>query len=220
LFAGCLTGDVEMKLRDFALSFLFASALVNVGTVAHAQAWAVTDKGVTYKPLSNLTTDGIPIQHYSLIFGTTGYTGPAGAFPQPVNMTAWQGKIVGDSLVSAPTRSDGILSKSTTGNGVSSGCGSSILMFSCAEAANDGVLSVDSGRPVLNYATVPNARSSSNSPVGAHVRASLAVGTRGGAGSGTTSITLIPEPKLYAMMLAGLGLMGFVAQRRQQGAAG
>jgi hypothetical protein len=167
-----------------------------------------------------LTTDGIPIEHYSLIFGTTGYAGAAGAFPQSVNMTVWQGKIVDDSLGNAPTRSDGILSKSTTRYGVSSGCGSSILIVSCAEAASDGVLSVESGRPVLNQATLPSARSSWNSPAGAHVRASLSVDTHGGAGSGTSAVTLIPEPKVYAMMLAGLGLMGFVAQRRQQGAAG
>ena len=31
-----------------------------------------------------------------------------------------------------------------------------------------------------------------------------------------SSITAIPEPEIYAMMLAGLGLMGFVARRRRQ----
>jgi len=30
---------------------------------------------------------------------------------------------------------------------------------------------------------------------------------------------MIPEPEIYAMMLAGLGLMGFVARRRYQGSA-
>jgi len=33
------------------------------------------------------------------------------------------------------------------------------------------------------------------------------------------STTPIPEPETYAMMLAGLGLMGFVARRRKQRAA-
>jgi hypothetical protein len=33
------------------------------------------------------------------------------------------------------------------------------------------------------------------------------------------SITAVPEPETYAMMLAGLGLMGFVARRRKQRAA-
>jgi len=35
-----------------------------------------------------------------------------------------------------------------------------------------------------------------------------------GIGDVTTNVTAIPEPGTYAMMLAGLGLMGFVARRR------
>jgi len=34
-----------------------------------------------------------------------------------------------------------------------------------------------------------------------------------------TSLAPIPEPEIYAMMLAGLGLMGFVANRRRRGGA-
>jgi len=37
--------------------------------------------------------------------------------------------------------------------------------------------------------------------------------------TGTLMIAAVPEPEIYAMMLAGLGLMGFVARRRQQGSA-
>jgi probable HAF family extracellular repeat protein len=33
------------------------------------------------------------------------------------------------------------------------------------------------------------------------------------------SVGLVPEPQSYAMMLAGLGLMGFIARRRKQNAA-
>jgi hypothetical protein len=29
-------------------------------------------------------------------------------------------------------------------------------------------------------------------------------------------LTAVPEPETYAMLLAGLGLMGFVARRRKQ----
>jgi len=32
-------------------------------------------------------------------------------------------------------------------------------------------------------------------------------------------ITPVPEPEIYAMMAAGLGLMGFVARRRKQSVA-
>lgn len=45
-------------------------------------------------------------------------------------------------------------------------------------------------------------------------------GTLGGSFAGTLNASPtapIPEPETYAMMLAGLGLMGFVARRRKQG---
>jgi len=43
------------------------------------------------------------------------------------------------------------------------------------------------------------------------------VGTSVGAAiySGTLSVSAVPEPETYGMMLAGLGLMGFVARRRK-----
>jgi hypothetical protein len=36
---------------------------------------------------------------------------------------------------------------------------------------------------------------------------------------GNLTVTPIPEPEIYAMMAAGLGLMGFVARRRQRNGA-
>jgi hypothetical protein len=33
------------------------------------------------------------------------------------------------------------------------------------------------------------------------------------------SVTAVPEPETYAMMLAGLGLLGFTARRRTQAAS-
>ncbi len=38
--------------------------------------------------------------------------------------------------------------------------------------------------------------------------------TTGGTYNGNISLSPVPEPESYAMMLAGLGLMGFVARRR------
>lgn len=38
--------------------------------------------------------------------------------------------------------------------------------------------------------------------------------TNGGTYNGNISLSPVPEPESYAMMLAGLGLMGFVARRR------
>lgn len=41
-------------------------------------------------------------------------------------------------------------------------------------------------------------------------------GDTGTAGISTLTISAVPEPETYAMLLAGLGLLGFAARRRQQ----
>jgi hypothetical protein len=43
-------------------------------------------------------------------------------------------------------------------------------------------------------------------------------GATGAIGSTTTVLTPVPEPETYALMLAGLGAMGFVARRRKAAA--
>ena len=44
----------------------------------------------------------------------------------------------------------------------------------------------------------------------------FADGTLGGQYSGSISVTAIPEPENYAMLLAGLGVMGAIAMRRNK----
>jgi hypothetical protein len=46
----------------------------------------------------------------------------------------------------------------------------------------------------------------------------IVVGAFGSYG-GNLVVSPIPEPEIYAMMVAGLGLLGFVARRRKQGVA-
>ncbi len=43
----------------------------------------------------------------------------------------------------------------------------------------------------------------------------IANGTLGGAYSGSISVTPVPEPETFAMLLAGLGVMGAIARRRK-----
>ena len=42
-------------------------------------------------------------------------------------------------------------------------------------------------------------------------------GAQGGIYNGAISVTAVPEPETYAMMLAGLGALGFLARRRNNG---
>lgn len=44
-------------------------------------------------------------------------------------------------------------------------------------------------------------------------------GSAGGLYTLTSQVAVIPEPETYVMLLAGLGLMGFVARRRQKNLA-
>lgn len=45
----------------------------------------------------------------------------------------------------------------------------------------------------------------------------VANGTVGGIYTGAISVTAVPEPETYAMMLAGLAALGFLARRRRNG---
>ena len=205
-----------MKLRKLGLSFFFAGALLGIGSGAYAQAWTSlsTYEGVTHTPRSDLATVGSSIQQYLLIPTTTSYTGSTGAFPESFRIKVLQGNVVDDSLVSASNRIDRTLEKGVVRSSASSSC-DSVFGISCAGAATNSTSKDASGPAVANQVFATSAPASfSSSPIGAR----QADGINGAPGSGKTSITLIPEPKIYAMMLAGLGLMGFVAQRRQQGA--
>ncbi|MBP6901601.1 MAG: PEP-CTERM sorting domain-containing protein [Burkholderiaceae bacterium] len=42
-------------------------------------------------------------------------------------------------------------------------------------------------------------------------------GSQGGIYNGAISVAAVPEPETYAMMLAGLGALGFLASRRRKG---
>ena len=50
-----------------------------------------------------------------------------------------------------------------------------------------------------------------------HIDGHLSGASTHGSYAGTLSVTHLPEPETYAMFMAGLGLMGFIARRRKNG---
>ena len=84
----------------------------------------------------------------------------------------------------------------------------------------DGIL-FNSDDKVLNTSSTPGGNSLaltwSASSAGSYYVAvgGLSNGTAGGIYNGAISVTAVPEPETYAMMLAGLGALGFLARRRR-----
>lgn len=86
----------------------------------------------------------------------------------------------------------------------------------------DGV--IGSGDDVLiSSAMSPGGTGSLSLPVGAQPSGNyylsvfgITNGTQGGIYNGAISVTAVPEPESYAMLLAGLGVMGAIAVRRNK----
>lgn len=78
-----------------------------------------------------------------------------------------------------------------------------------------------SEEPIFDIATLLGdnrfSKGSWNLAAGSYTITGLAAESVGG-GLGYMSITAVPEPKSYAMLLAGLGLMGTIARRRNRNA--
>jgi hypothetical protein len=97
----------------------------------------------------------------------------------------------------------------------STGCKGNEAGFACVEALTKGVVNVDNGPYTFRFEVTAN--SFYSTPMGSHVGAGYADASGAGKSYGITSVIApIPEPEIYAMLLVGLGLVGFVARRRRQ----
>lgn len=208
-----------MRLRTLWSLIAVVGTLSGFGTAAHAQ-WvgSVSDMGVIYT-LSDLTVGPSTTHTYLLEVNTSGYNQHADpSFLDAVNIKAWSGgsNNMSFTLLSAP---GGILAWSQTEgpiNNGTGGCGGTGSGFACVEASNKGVYDVDNGPYSFTFQVTTNSASSfSSTAEGVHIGAGFADSSGAGASYGITSLP-IPEPEIYAMLLAGLGLMGFVANRRRQ----
>ena len=208
---------MNMRLCKSTL-VLAAAALLGFGSTAHAQLWSnsFTDRGVDY----TLTFQSLSgnVGTFNLSLDTTGYNQRSNGYLDSVNIKAWDGTDINFLLTSAPdgvsawTGTEGPISGGSVSN---TGCRGNGAGFACVEARRKGVFDVASGDP-YSFGFQVTADSFLSDPFGGHVGAGYANSLGRGAGYGITSVTMIPEPEIYAMMLAGLGLMGFVARRRNQ----
>jgi hypothetical protein len=199
------------KLRSLALA-LCTTALVGLAPSAHA-VWShsFTDMGVNYT-LSFLGQTG-DVGSFELTVDTTGYDQQPSGFLDSVSIKAWEGTDISFTYT-APAGSawgptEGPISSGPVSN---AGCGGSDAGFTCLEAVDKGVFDVASGPYSFTFDVT--AASFNSTGIGAHVGAGYADMFGNGSSYGITSVSVIPEPEIYAMMLAGLALMFFVARRR------
>ena len=95
------------------------------------------------------------------------------------------------------------------------GCNNGMGGFACIERDPGDPILVSSGDTFEFGFNVLGATGQNTDGIGAHV--GMGFTQIDGTGNvGIVSVTLVPEPEIYAMLLAGLGLMGFVANRRRQ----
>jgi hypothetical protein len=192
------------------------AALLAFGSAAHAEiwAWSFTDMGVHYSlTFDSLSGDG-KVGMYTLSLNTSGYDQHSDpAYLDSVDIKAWGGKDISFALLDAPDGSTWNPTEGPVASGpAGTGCKGTESGFACVEAVTKGALNVDNGPYTFSFAVT--ADSFYSSPTGAHVGAAYADAYGVGSSYGITSVVApIPEPETYAMLLAGLCLIFFIARR-------
>jgi hypothetical protein len=211
---------VKKILRKLALTPIVATVF-GLSSAAHADIWSYsfTDLGVEY----TLTFESLSgnVGTFTLTLDTTGYDQQPDGFLDSVDIKAWDGLIGFD--FTAPTgtslgTSNWIATYGPISSGPASntGCKDTGSGFACLEAETKGIFDVDLGKP-YTFTFEVTADSFLSEPFGGHIGAGYADSSGEGSGYGITShVAAIPEPEIYAMLAAGLGLMIFVARRRKQ----
>ena len=154
----------------------------------------------------------------SLDVDTIGYTG-TGSFLDQVALKV-SSSLLGASLFSAP---GGTSAWTLSAGGInSSGCSGSGGGFECADSA----FALNSGKGVAiggDYEWVFDLTMANGALFTGFNESSVkgrfvnSIGNKVGdlVSENVTLTTAVPEPEIYAMLAAGLGLMGFVARRRK-----
>src|SRR5882672_153920 len=219
----------NMKARKLTLAAALAAAALAFGAPAVADTFQGTVWSLTYSgsPLA----DADPLHEtYRVTLGvdTNGYTG-TGSFLDQVAIKV-SSSLVSASRFAAP---GGTSAWSLAAGGLNAnGCSGSGGGFECANSTailNFGKgVAINPGNGVgIDYSWTFDLTMNNGALItsvgGDSIKARFVnangakVGDLVSEGATLTTITSpIPEPETYAMLLAGLGLMGFVARRRQK----
>ena len=83
--------------------------------------------------------------------------------------------------------------------------------------SSTGSLLLDSSiRPIANSPWQQFSQSFTATTAGAYTLSIFAIGRSDSLGTAVDSVSVVPEPGTYALMLAGLGVVGWMARRRKQ----
>jgi len=183
--------------------------LTNTGSISISiSGWKIDDNSYAFGNAVALNGVTTIAAHESVIFIETSGTNTAAG-----NLNAFVNTWFGGN------KPAGLKIGSYTGNGVGLSSSSDAVTVFDSTGAVQAVVAFGAS-PIGPYATFDNAIGqnggtiSTLSAIGAN-GAFKAVGDATEIGSPGT-IAAVPEPESYAMLLAGLGLMGFVARRRSK----
>ena len=190
-----------MKLRKLALAPIAAAAMMAFGTSATANS--LTFQGVTF----NTTA----VDSDTLAFSILNADAATGDWAGVQFLRAFSFKFGDDSHVATATITPADFSVSYLELNAG-GCGGGASGGACFTASPALALA-----PVMSW-TMDFTGDGLNLDL-PHLKINFLTGIDDGNKTGSNlsqNIPAIPEPETYAMMLAGLGLLGFVARRRRQ----
>ena len=214
-------------MRKLAIAAATAAAL---GFTSAAQAtWTSSFSDVVNGVSGTLSDTGFSggAEHYTLVLNFAGAGNAIGDYMTAVDIKAFSSYTAfnfsasaGDGTWTNPAGTGGISSGGASGvDGCNTGNGGFACMNSSPTFQADLIIAANSSYTFMF--DVFGATGLNTTGIGAHVGAGFTqFDQTGNAGIlSQNTVAAIPEPETYAMLLAGLGLMGFVARRRQRNLA-
>lgn|SRR5262245_11230762 len=208
-----------MKIRKVGMLVCVMGALLGFGSAGQAQ-WRESFNDVVNGVSGTLEYDGS--QDYTLILNVGNSGAALGSRMTAVDIKDFSSYTGFTFTASAgswqdPLGSSGISAGANGGqNAGPDGCNNGAGGFACIQASPtlQDPLIIASGASYTFTFHVDGATGLNTDGIGAHVGVGFTQ-FDGTGNAGITSVTLVPEPEIYAMMAVGLGFVGWAARRRK-----